>query len=167
MVVSLHKFSLAAMRPDFSDDFDWFPPHLFGWGCTRPWEAEAASSCAQFCLKIIWNLLFASISILRCVHSSSSTVTNPFYYHILMENSNSTLLSATHLNPSVNVTEYPVHDAGRWMQNRLDGTFHPAFNTDVDGLVHDSDKEKLALLADDEPLNLCVRRYEFRSDNKY
>ena len=59
---------------------------------------------------------------------------------------------------SVNVTEYPVDDAGRWMQNRLDGTIHPAFNTDVDGLVYDSDKEKFALLADKAPLDLYERQ---------
>ena len=45
------------------------------------------------------------------------------------------------------------------MQNRLDGTIHPALNTDIDGLVYDSDKEKFALLAEDAPLDLYVRRY--------
>lgn len=84
-----------------------------------------------------------------------------------MEDSNSTLISANPVDLSVNVTEFPVDDAGRWMQNRLDGTIHPALNTDVDGLVYDSDKEKFALLADDAPLDLYVRRYEHQSDNAY
>lgn len=73
-----------------------------------------------------------------------------------MEHSNSTLSIATPVDLSVNVTDYPVDDAGRWMQNRLNGTIHSALNTDVDGLVYDSDKEKFALLADDAPLNLYV-----------
>ena len=60
---------------------------------------------------------------------------------------------------SVNVMECPVEDAAKWMQNRLDGTIHPAFNTDVDGLIYDSDKQKFALLADDAPLDLYVRYY--------
>lgn len=71
-----------------------------------------------------------------------------------MEGSNSTLSNGA----AVNVTGYPIDDAGRWMQNRLDGTIHPAFNTDVDGLVYDSDKEKFALLADKAPLDLYERQ---------
>ncbi|KAF6230427.1 hypothetical protein HO133_004769 [Letharia lupina] len=73
-----------------------------------------------------------------------------------MEHSNRTLPSATPVDLPVNVMEYPVNDAGRWMQNRLDGTIHAAFNTDIDGLVYDTDKEKFALLADDAPLNLVT-----------
>ena len=78
-----------------------------------------------------------------------------------MEGSNGTLSNsaiAYSSNISMNVTEYPVDDAGRWMQNRLDGTIHPAFDTDVDGLVYDSDKEKFALLADKAPLDLYERQ---------
>ena len=78
-----------------------------------------------------------------------------------MEGSNGTLSNGANAFPSdlsVNVTEYPVDDAGRWMQNRLDGTIHPAFTTDVDGLVYDSDKEKFALLADKAPLDLYERQ---------
>lgn len=77
-----------------------------------------------------------------------------------MKDSNGTLPRAIPVDITVIMTEYPVDDAGRWMQNRLDGNIHPAFNTDVDGLVYDSDKEKFALLANDAPLNLYVRRYE-------
>ena len=71
-----------------------------------------------------------------------------------MEDPNGTLLGATSVDLSVNVTEYPVDDAGRWMQNHLDGTLHPALNTDIDGLVYNSDKKKFTLLADDAPLDL-------------
>lgn len=85
-----------------------------------------------------------------------------------MEDSNAgTLLSATPVDLSVNVTDYPVDDAGRWMQNRLDGTVHPAFNTDVDGLCYDSDRGKFALLADHDQLDLYVRRYQNQSDHGY
>ncbi len=85
-----------------------------------------------------------------------------------MEDSNRTPLSATSVvDLSANVTEYPVDDAGKWMQNRLDGTIHPAFNTDIDGLVYNEDKEKFALLGDDAPLDLYVRRCEHRHDKRY
>ena len=84
-----------------------------------------------------------------------------------MEDPNDTLLSATTEDFPVSVIQYPVDDAGRWMQNRLDGTIHPAFNTDVDGLVYDSDKGKFALLADHDPFDLYVRRYENQSDRGY
>lgn len=77
-----------------------------------------------------------------------------------MEDSNRTFHTAAPVDLSLRVTEYPVDDAGRWMQNRLDGTIHPAFNTDVDGLVYDEDKEKFTLLADDACLDLYVRRYK-------
>ena len=80
-------------------------------------------------------------------------------YEIPMEDSNSILPTATQVDLSVNVIEYPVEDTARWMQNRLDGTIDPAFNTDIDGLIYDSDKKKFALLADDAPLNLYVRYY--------
>ena len=76
-----------------------------------------------------------------------------------MEDSGGTLLSATPVDLSVNVTDYPVDDAGRWIQNHFDGTVHPAFNTDVDGLIYDDDKKKFALLADGAPLNLYVEWY--------
>ena len=82
-----------------------------------------------------------------------------------MEDSNSTPLSAAPLDLSVNVTDYPVDDAGRWIQNHFDGTVHPAFNTDVDGLIYDGDKKEFALLAEDVPFNLYVKRYESASDN--
>lgn len=84
-----------------------------------------------------------------------------------MEDSNATLLSATPVDLSVNVTNYPVDDAGRWMQNRLDGTVHHAFNTDVDGLCYNSDKGKFTLLADHDQLDLYVRRYQNQSDHGY
>lgn len=84
-----------------------------------------------------------------------------------MEGSSGVLTSANPVDLSVNVSEYPVDDAGRWMQHRLDGTIHPALNTEVDGLVYDSDKQKFALLADDAPLSLYVRRYENQGDNGY
>ena len=79
-----------------------------------------------------------------------------FAVRLRYKDSNGALPSATPVGLSMNMTEYPVDDAGRWMQNRLDGTIHSAFNTDVDGLVYDSDKEKFALLADDVPLDLYV-----------
>ncbi len=82
-----------------------------------------------------------------------------------MEDSNDTLLSTTPVGFSMSVTKYPVVDAGRWMQNRLDGTLHPAFNTDIDGVVYDSDKEKFALLADDAPLDLYVRKQEHQCNS--
>lgn len=37
-----------------------------------------------------------------------------------MEISSSTLLAAAPADLLVEVAEYPVNDAGRWMQNRLD-----------------------------------------------
>lgn len=83
-----------------------------------------------------------------------------------MENSSSTLLAAAPAELSVDVAEYPVHDAGIWMQNRLDGTIHPALNTDSDGLAYDTDKEKFALLADNEPFNMYVRSYRSGSDSR-
>ena len=76
-----------------------------------------------------------------------------------MEGSNGTLSNGACAFPSdlsVNVTEYPVADAGRWMQNRLDGTIHPAFNTD--DFVYDSDKDNFALLADKAKLDLYERQ---------
>ena len=82
-----------------------------------------------------------------------------------MEDSNGTLLSATPVDLSMNVTDYPVDDAGRWIQNHFDGTVHPAFNTDVDGLIYDGDKKKFALLAEDVPLNLYVKCYQSASEN--
>lgn len=83
-----------------------------------------------------------------------------------MESSNGTLLAAAPAELSVDMAEYPVNDAGRWMQNRLDGTIHPALNTDTDGLAYDNDKEKFALLADNEPFNLYVRSYRSGSENE-
>ena len=74
-----------------------------------------------------------------------------------MDDPNGTLPNLTPVDPSANLTEYPIDDARRWMQNRLDGTIHPAFNTDADGLVYDNDKEKFALLAEDAPINLYMR----------
>ena len=53
------------------------------------------------------------------------------------------------------------------MQNRLDGTVHPALNTDVDGLIYDNDREKFTLLAEDNPFDLYVRRYEGSSNKGY
>ena len=47
------------------------------------------------------------------------------------------------------------------MQDRLDGTIDPAFTTDVDGLFYDDDKEKCALMADNSPIDLFVKRYEY------
>lgn len=73
-----------------------------------------------------------------------------------MGDMNRTLPCETTVDVSMNLIEYPVNDAGRWMQNRLDGTIHSAFNTDVDGLIYDSDKEKFALLAEEVQLNLYV-----------
>ena len=84
-----------------------------------------------------------------------------------MEGSNDNSSRAAPVGFSLNATDYPVKDAGRWMQSRLDGTIHPAFSTDVDGLVYDGDKDKFALLADDAPLDLCVTRYEYHGDQKY
>lgn len=60
-----------------------------------------------------------------------------------MENSNGTLLATAPAELSVDVAGYPINDAGRWMQNRLDVTIHPALNTDTDGLAYDTDKEIL------------------------
>ena len=74
-----------------------------------------------------------------------------------MEDSNGTHLNVAPVDLSVSVTEYPVDDAGRWIQNHFDGTVHPAFNTDVDGLIYDEDKKKFALLADDVPFNKYVK----------
>ena len=82
-----------------------------------------------------------------------------------MEDPNGPLVTVTPVDLSVNVTEYPVDDAGRWMQSRLDGTVHPAFDTDVDGLMYDSDKKKFALLAENEPFSLYVKRYGTSSKN--
>ena len=76
-----------------------------------------------------------------------------------MEDSDGTPLNAAPVHLSVNVTDYPVDDAGRWIQNHFDGTVHPAFNTDVDGLIYDRDKKKFALLAENVPLNLYVKLY--------
>ena len=84
-----------------------------------------------------------------------------------MEDSNGTPLSAAPVDFSVNVTAYPVDDAGRWIQNHFDGTVHPAFNTDVDGLIYDGDKKKFALLAENVPFNLYVDWYQSASDNGY
>ena len=76
-----------------------------------------------------------------------------------MEDSNSTPLRAAPVDLALNLTDYPVDDAGRWIQNHFDGTLHPSFNTDVAGLVYNSDKEKFTLLAEDVPFNLYVKRY--------
>ena len=95
-------------------------------------------------------------------------VPNTFGHDIAMEDSSHIPLSATSVvDLSVNVAEYPVDDAGKWMKNRLDGTIHPAFNTDIDGLVYNEDKKRFALLGDDAPLDLYVRRYEHRHGKRY
>ena len=75
-----------------------------------------------------------------------------------MEDSNGTPLNAAPVDFSVNVTDYPVDDAGRWIQNHFDGTVHPDFNPDVDGVIYDGDNQKFALLEEDIPFDLYVKR---------
>lgn len=42
----------------------------------------------------------------------------------------------------------PVDDAAAWMQNRLDGTHHPALNTDNPYIFYNDQNARFHLLAD-------------------
>jgi len=51
-------------------------------------------------------------------------------------------------------SDNPANDAAAWMQNRLDGTIHPALNTDNPYIIYDNYKQAFAILKDEDKPDL-------------
>ncbi|KAI4261054.1 MAG: hypothetical protein L6R42_003739 [Xanthoria sp. 1 TBL-2021] len=52
------------------------------------------------------------------------------------------------------LSDSPADDAAAWMQNRLDGTYHPALNTDDPCIFYNKEKARFDLLSDAAKPNL-------------
>ena len=47
------------------------------------------------------------------------------------------------------ISDNPTNDTAAWMQNRLDGSIHPALNTDNPLVIYDEDKHNFTLHKDE------------------
>lgn len=59
-----------------------------------------------------------------------------------------TLRDSKSFGDCLSLSNNPVDDAAAWMQNRLDGSCHPALNTDDPNVFYDKGKEEFSLLRD-------------------
>ena len=55
---------------------------------------------------------------------------------------------------SLTISDNSADDVAAWMQNRLDGSIHPALNTDDSNIIYDPDKQAWALLKELEKPDL-------------
>lgn len=55
---------------------------------------------------------------------------------------------------SLDISDNPANDAAAWMHNRLDGSIHPALNTDNPHITYDNYKQAFALLTDQKEPDL-------------
>ncbi|KAL8980794.1 MAG: hypothetical protein Q9205_004223, partial [Flavoplaca limonia] len=59
-----------------------------------------------------------------------------------------TLRDSKSFGDCLSLSDNPVDDAAAWMQNRLDGSCHPALNTDDPNIFYDKGKDQFSLLRD-------------------
>ena len=59
-----------------------------------------------------------------------------------------TLRDAKSFGDCLSLSKNPVDDAAAWMRNRLDGSCHPALDTDDPDVFYDKGKDKFGLLKD-------------------
>ena len=57
-------------------------------------------------------------------------------------------------NMSMTISDNSADDVAAWMENRLDGSIHPALNTDDPNIIYDPDKQVWALLKEIEKPDL-------------
>ena len=51
--------------------------------------------------------------------------------------------------PPPTISDNSAGDTAAWMQNRLDGSHHPALNTDDENIVYSREEELFVLLKDE------------------